>query len=249
MKNFKKLFLFSVLFISNGLFANSILLHYLDRPPYFIKKLASNDTVTVEGIISKRINFIADKSGIKFKWAQVPWKRTLLEIENNMEKICSPSAFKTPEREKFGKYSSALYQDLPAVVVTRPNMKEIGTQVTLKELLTNKKLKLLVKAGFSYGVELDKLLKKYKPTLIESYKNPSKHFKMITLERADYMFAAPEEVEGQIKASGFSKNQFKLSEIKDAPQGNKRYLFCSKKVTDKEIEEINKALAEFHRKK
>ena len=63
-----------------------------------------------------------------------------------------------PEREKFAKFSTPVYQDRPQVIVMRADNSHRINHPTLAALFADKNLKLGAKLGYSYGSFVDGLM-------------------------------------------------------------------------------------------
>ena len=100
----KKTFIYILLifcFISIKSFAQDIekiSIEYITRPPYFIS--SKDDSKVIDGVIYKLILKIFNEANIPFEFKNVPVIRTYDSIKENKKKVCSPSSFKTKEREE-----------------------------------------------------------------------------------------------------------------------------------------------------
>jgi polar amino acid transport system substrate-binding protein len=105
----------------------------------------------------------------------------------------------------------------------------------------DKNLVLGVNRTFSCGQVIDALMKKIKPRVNEVDSLQKNLMHMLNKGRFDYMLIAPEEIDSlllneNLEVSDFIARDFGL------PLGNKRYLFCSKKVPNSTISKINKVI-------
>lgn len=66
--------------------------------------------------------------------------------------------------------------------------------------------------------------------------------KQIENNRADYMIISQNEFEYFEKTSSENKSKLSFKKLKDITTGNKRSLFCSKKVSQNEMDKINKSI-------
>jgi uncharacterized protein (TIGR02285 family) len=182
------------------------------------------------------------QANISVKLSSIPEKRQLKEIKDNKIKTCGIGWFKNDERLKFARYTNPIYQDNSVSAITSVKNTTIQTNYPVAKTLKNKDLKLLVKSGYSYGVFLDKKIANLAENIKESYQDNLKMLKLIRFQRADYLFISKEEAIGIIKQSDYKLNDFKFINFTDAPEGNKRYIICSKKVSVETIEKLNKFL-------
>lgn len=218
--------------------SEEILLLYNERPPYMV---SSGSTVT--GLSADRINTIFIKAGIPHRWEKFPSKRIMKMIEEGKRPCCAPNWFKTPERGTFAKFSISFRRDSPAIALARRSNAGLKTPMTMKQLLSDRRLTLLVKSGYSYGPDVDALIAKYAPHRTDTTLENSDMLRLISQGAADYMFIAPEEAEMLI-ANAERPGDFMMIRLTDAPSGNRRYLLFSKNVDDAVIERINRAIRE-----
>lgn len=208
---------------------------YEPRKPY-IEEISS----TIEGLVATPLIQSLNKADITYTLKNRPSKRHLLEIKANKKAVCAVGWFKNSERQSYGKYTKALYQDKPMGIITYVNS-DIKDNITLKALFANKEWSILVKDSFSYGKQIDE---KLKTTSQRIYKVSTTNDNMvlhIIRKRADFMFLSYEEALSILNNERF-KNKLQFIKIKEIPQGNKRYLICSQKVDDALITSINRHL-------
>lgn len=217
-----------------------IYLHYNERPPYLV-----TTQTDVEGLTGSPTTLIFEKSQIPFQWQQTPSKRQIYILQQNKGRDCLPGWFKTPEREKYAKYTLPIYQDKPQIALARADNDRIPSSGTVKDFFSNSELTLLVKDGYSYGEFIDRKIQNFKPVRIETTVENSGMLKMIYARHADYFFIAPEEAEGLINASTFDLNDFKIIRFTDIVAGEKRYILCNFQVEDSLIERLNAAIRQY----
>ncbi|WGL58620.1 transporter substrate-binding domain-containing protein [Pigmentibacter sp. JX0631] len=253
----KKLFLFFVtLFIyfpstySNEL--ETINIDYIIRPPYFIS--ANNDGELSDGEIYRIVTKIFKNTNIPFEFKKVPFIRTYQTIKENKIKVCSPSSFKTKEREEFAIFSKSIFQDKKTVIIYRFDNDIISKFNKTDDFLKQNDLKLLVKIGFSYGTFIDeKVLKFKKISLAETKSQEAENVTFtssdnnlmledILTRKADYMFIGRNEAEYLLNVNSEFNKKLKIKDLIDVPNGEKRYMMCSKIVGNEIIEKINKEI-------
>ena len=61
---------------------------------------------------------------------------------------------------------------------------------------------------------------------------------MINADRVDYMFGAPQKVDGLVAATGISSTEIHKVTFSNAPKGKDRFILCSKKVSGEIITEL-----------
>ena len=218
---------------------NPIQLYYFERIPYAVK----SDQSEVTGLCATPAARAFKKAGIPFQWKKMPFKRQLTTIKHNKKKACGIGWFKNPEREAFARYTDVIYQDKPAITISRKGNQALERHSDLKILLQDKNVKLLVKDGFSYGAYIDGLIKKYDPQVVAVATSTNiQMLQMILAGRADYYFTSEEEAEHIITTAGYGVSQFQLQHYSDMPAGNRRYITCSQQVPQETIDLINRAL-------
>ena len=241
MRYFNILIVLSILFICTiPVNAQSpILLYYYERVPYAV----ADNQGSVSGLCATPTAKAFKKAGIPFQWKQMPFKRQLVTIKRNKKRGCGIGWFKNPEREEFARFTDEIYQDKPAITISKKGNQALQRHQDLKTLLNDKNVKLLVKDGFSYGTYIDGLIKKNDPEVVVVATSTNiQMLQMILADRADYYFTSEEEAEHMIMNAGYEVSQFQLQHYSDMPAGNRRYITCSQQVTPEIIELLNRAL-------
>ncbi len=228
-----KFIIFFLIIIQYTLFSQTLEILYEDREPYI--KTESN---TISGIVATPLINAIKNANIKITLIKKPSKRHLFEIKSNNKAICAIGWFKNNEREKFAKFSNFLYQDKAMGVLVRKDNPLITEISDLNTLLENKSLKLLTKSSYSYGTYIDNKLLEFKTKNKDVSSGNKTMIKLIKKKRADYMFFSYEEAQLLINKN----SDLIFLAINDIPKGNKRYLICSKKTSNKTIALINKYL-------
>lgn len=214
-----------------------ITVHFHDRRPFYVPY--KNEA---RGVIANPISQAFAYADIPFHWQETPAKRQLDIVRENMEASCAAGWYKTPERETFGQYSLAVYQDTPFVAIARADNTLLGKTETLDRVLKERRLQVLVKAGYSYGPYIDERLQRFKPRQVTTTVDNESLLKMIQAYRADYCFMTKEEAHDLLLFTGLRNSDFKLVYFSDMPQGNKRYLICSQKVDKDILKRLNHAI-------
>lgn len=217
---------------------------YVDRFPYHYMKDGA-----IEGLVGKASDYAFKKSGLPFRWQETPAIRMMVMLKESPEKVAMVGWFKNSEREKVGKYSIPVYQDKPSTIIVKKENEKLRKIKSFKSLLSDKRLILLVKEGYSYGKDFDGMIKKYNTNTHKVTVDMVKMVQMINAGRGDYMFSTREEVEYLIKSSGVDRNEIAVETFADAPKGENRYIFFSKKVNDAEIQIINRYIQEYNNTK
>jgi len=230
---FKIFFFLTMFFIILLKAEDSLIIVYEERIPY-VERYSNS----INGLVATPVIKALQDSKIKYKLKEKPSKRHIYEIKANINKMCAIGWFKNTKREEFAKFTLPLYQDVPLGIISRKENQNILKNISIDDLLKNENLSLLTKASYSYGSFLDEKIKKYKTIKREVYTNNKKMLSMISSKRADYLFISEEEA--KILLNDKTMNSLKFFKVKNIPKGNKRYLICSKNVSDKTIKLINK---------
>ena len=226
----------SLVFPLSGL-AQSVTLHYFPRPPYVYQE--GGQLVGLTGAVAAAA---FRSAGITTTVQDTPASRFLVIVKRDDGLDCGIGWFKNPEREEFGKFTKAIYQDEAMAALTVPDNTRISTADSVESVLANKDLKLLVKQSFSYGKTLDAMMERLQPNRQIATVENVQMVKMIQARRADYMLISPEESVATIAAAGYQPNDFKLLRLVNMPKGESRYILCSKSVPDELIVRINAAI-------
>lgn len=221
-----------------GFCADTISVLYNVRPPYLV--------ATPQGVIGLTGEPTAKafaKAGIPIVWKEVPASRQLKMVEDNTDAVCAPGWFKNPDREKFARFSTPIYQDKPTAIVGRAGDAKLAHVAGVDALLGDKGLTLLVKQSYSYGTFLDGKIAALAPNRTTTPAENVQMGKMIAARRADYMFAAAEEADDMLKTPDLSKAGLAIYTVPGMPVGGKRYILCSMKVPASVMSALDKALA------
>lgn len=214
-----------------------IVVHFHDRRPFYMR--FENGA---RGLVATPIEQAFQYADIPFRWQETPVTRQLDIIRDNQYKSCAAGWFKTHERETFARYSLPVYRDKPFVAITRSNNDLLGDMETLDQVFKERRLQVLIKAGYSYGQYIDVHLQRLKPRQISTTADNLSMMKMIQAYRADYYFMTEVEAQDQLLFSGLNSSEFRLVHFSDMPAGNLRYIICSKMVEEDTIDRLNEAI-------
>ncbi len=241
MRYFSVMISVSILFICSTPVKgeNLILLYYYDRAPYSMTDTQGE----VSGLTATPAANAFNQAGIPFQWKKMPFKRQLVTIKHNNKRACGIGWFKNTERESFVRFTDPIYQDKPAVTISKKGNDALKKHRDLKSLFEDKQIKLLVKDGFSYGAYIDELISNYDPAIVSVVTSTNvQMLQMILSGRADYFFISEEEAEHIIVSAGYEMSQFQLQHFDDMPAGNHRYIACSRQVSPETVDLLNRAL-------
>jgi polar amino acid transport system substrate-binding protein len=211
--------------------AQTLTLHYQERPPYSALATAG----VVAGLVATPAADALAAAGIAFEWAHTPSQRQLALVQAGDGLHCGVGWFRTDERSARGKFSRPLYRDRPLGIVVH-EAAPLPDPVRAEALMGDVRLRLLVKEGYSYGAALDRLIERLRPRTVSTRAEPALMAQMLRSERADWMIVAPEEADA-IAGAGL-----RLVPLADMPDGPTRHLYCSRGLPDAWLARIDAAL-------
>jgi hypothetical protein len=218
----------------------TVVVYYHERRPYYV-----TTPNQVHGLIADRVNWVFKDAGIPFVWRKAPAKRQLEIIRNNEQRACAVGWHKTSSREAFGKFTLPIFMDSPTMAIARTDNDQIRTDQTLARTLSNRRLRLLRKDGYSYGKFIDDAIQQFTPREMVTTGENLSMVKMIHTHRAGYFFISKEEAEDLILCSGLPAKDFQVIRFSDVPLGNKRYLICSQKIEEMTLLRLNRAIKDY----
>lgn len=215
----------------------SIDVYYNERPPYLI----SEHDGSVSGLTGTPATAAFRAAGISTVWIRLPSNRQMKALQENRSAACAVGWFKNAERERFAKFSKPIYQDRPTVGLANAD-NTVPERMLLSTLLADKKLRILVKDGYSYGPYIDPLLRSAKSGQVSTTMENIEMTRMIALHRADMMFAAEEEASALLQQAGLNPLDFRVLRFADVPKGERRYILCSQSLPDQLMQRLNAAI-------
>lgn len=215
-----------------------VMLEYRDKPPY-----SYTEEGKPRGFLLERTLAIFKRAGVPVVAQEVPAKRITFDIQNNAQPICSTGWYKLPEREAYARFTQAVHQDKPHVVLAGTHAAEaVRRNKTLRALLANPALSIGVVDGVSYGQELDQLITTLPTAVVRSTVVPLQMAKMIQGKRADYMLIDQDDLAFLVEKGDLPTDSMAKIEFPDMPAGLKRYIMCSKQVPEETVTALNEAI-------
>ncbi len=210
---------------------------YHNRPPFYVATASGAPTGQ---LIEKAVLFFKS-AGVTYRWRQSKPKKILDAIRENKEPVCSIGWFRNPDREAYGQFSIPFHQDKGLVAMHRKGDRRISRHKTFKGLLADASLTMGVQSGYSYGGYIDGLLASETPKTAMIRR--SEYFSaMLMREKIDYGVINYQMAETFATESMGSPVELVISELSDAPPGNERHVFCSRKVDPSVIAKIDAAI-------
>lgn len=213
--------------------------YYFERMPFF-----GDRNGKPAGLLIDVSRLILDEAAVPYRFVNVPVVR-LFDSLRKSGNSCLAGAHRTKEREAIYTYSDDfIYRDRPfRVVVNKAKRKALPERPTIRQVLESE-LRLGVAEGYVYGDWLDRKIVEYQPKLqrVNIGNDSEKMHKMIIGGRFDYQFAVAEEAQYIVAEDQEHSDNLTTVEIADAPNGNMRYLLCSKGIDSATMKKINAAV-------
>ncbi len=230
-------FLCACLPVGTALAEDELAVYFEDRAPF-----SSMDSEgRVVGLVATPAENAFRLAGIAHEWVMVPYKRQLMQLQKISEPACGIGFFKTPERERTAKFTSAVYRDGPTVVLANQGFRP-REKSKLVEVMATKDVRMLRKDASTYGPFIDDAVAKGKPEIVSTTAELRNMALMIAAGRADFMMITREEAQQLIESTGEAGRQLHIFLAADMPLGQARYIMCSSTVPDAVIEKLNKAI-------
>lgn len=229
---------FYILLSSENLVAVEVDILYFERPPYYLT--VGNEPA---GFLNDLTRQLFTEANMKFNFYSMPPKRIIKTIKNDRQLSCSPGWFKNKERQGFAKFTLPFYQNLPMVILSHSgHSKLISSYKKVESLIKNREMILGKMAAFSYGQYLDDLIDRHQPKQLIVKSSQKQLIRLLNQNRISYIFIAPEEVDSLIDLVKLNRKDFVKHTLPGLPEGNKRYLMCSKGLEDKHISRLNRSI-------
>ncbi len=211
---------------------------YRDKPPY-----STEENGQAKGILIDKSRTIFKEAGIEVEFIAMPQKRITTELAANQRPLCSPSWYRLPEREAIGPFTLAIHQDKPQVVLASAKAAPaVRAHAGVKALLRDRRMKLAVVDGVSYGGELDTLINKLHGAPMRVTVTVLQLARMIAAHRADYMLMDQADFDYLDRSQELSGSGIKTIHFADMPASLPRHFWCSKAVTPAVLKRIDDAI-------
>ena len=215
-------------------------IEYRDKPPY-----TYTEGGKPAGFLMERTAKLLKRAGLEARFAAVPIRRTLLNLQANQAPLCSPGLYKIPEREAFARFSLPIHRDKPHVVLAHTDAAaRIRAMPKLAQLFADPALQPGLVEGVSYGKQLDQLLSTTAKPAMRAQLNPLQLARMVGVKRVDYMLIDAEDLSWLRLDPEFTPLPLVRIEFADMPRGELRYLACSQQVPPQTLNRINQAIRE-----
>ncbi|HEX8955378.1 MAG TPA: transporter substrate-binding domain-containing protein [Burkholderiaceae bacterium] len=217
--------------------AEPIVLFYVQRPPF----MGSGADGKLSGFLIPPVTRAFAKAGIPAVWREASTMRQLTIIRTDAMRACSTGRYRTPDREAYARFSLSYYQDMPWVGVANLRLKT-EDRMRAADLMADPNVSVLLKDDIKFGPYADDLIAHMKAKRIGTTSDFGQIIRLVQAGRADFTFISGEEESYYRKQTGSTDKDLKIIHFTDMPAGEKRYLMCSKSVSDAEMEKINAGL-------
>jgi polar amino acid transport system substrate-binding protein len=221
-----------------GAQAQGLTLHYQERAPYS----ATQPDGTVTGLVATPAAQALTQAALAFVWARTPSQRQLALIQEGDGLHCGIGWFRNAERAMLGKFSKPLYRDRPFGALARGDS-PLRPGLRGAEALAMAGDTLLIKEGYSYGAQLDRLIAMHTPPPQATSAEPPQMLRMLLAGRAGWMIVAPEEAQVLRQDAGAAAIGLHTVAFTDIAAGETRHLYCNRAVPDAWLARIDQALA------
>lgn len=221
-----------------GAQAQSLTLHYQERAPYSTTQPDGG----VAGLAATPAARALAQASLAFVWARTPSQRQLALIQEGPGLHCGVGWFRNPERAALGKFSKPLYRDKPFGALAR-NDSPLRSGMRGAEALALAGDTLLVKDGYSYGPQFDRLIAAHTPPPVKTSAETLQMLRMLVAGRAGWIIVTPEESQVLRDEAGPAGAGLRQVVFADISAGETRHLYCNRSVPDAWLARIDRALA------
>jgi polar amino acid transport system substrate-binding protein len=221
-----------------GAQAQGLTLHYQERAPYSFTQADG----TVAGVVAAPAAQALGQAGVPFAWARTPSQRQLALIQEGTGLHCGVGWFRNAERAALGKFSKPLYRDKPFGALTRHDS-PLRSGMRGAEALALAGETLLLKDGYSYGSQLDRLLAAHTPPPARTSAEAQQMLRMLLAGRAGWIIVTPEESQALRDEAGAAGAGLRQVAFADIAAGETRHLYCNRAVPDAWLARVDQALS------
>ena len=221
-----------------GAQAQGLTLHYHERAPYSVTQADGS----VTGLVATPAAQALSQAAVAFVWARTPNQRQLALIQEGDGLHCGVGWFRNAERAALGKFSKPLYRDQPFGALARGDS-PLRAGLRGAEAMALAGNALLVKEGYSYGAQFDRLIAMQTPPPAKTSAETQQMLRMLLAGRAGWMIVSPEEAQVLRQEAGAAATGLRTVAFTDISAGETRHLYCNRAVPDAWLARIDQALA------
>jgi polar amino acid transport system substrate-binding protein len=218
--------------------SQALTLHYQERAPYSV----TQPDGTVSGLVATPAAQALSQAAVGFVWARTPSQRQLALIQEGDGLHCGVGWFRNPERAALGRFSKPLYRDKPFGALARHDS-ALRAGMRGAEALSLAGETLLVKDGYSYGPQLDRLIAARTPAPAKTSAETLQMLRMLVAGRAGWIIVTPEESQVLRDEAGPAGAGLRQVVFADISAGETRHLYCNRAVPDAWLARVDQALA------
>lgn len=212
-------------------------LHYYERPPYLLREPDG----TARGLTADPVRAAIKHAKLNVHWQLTPARRQLSLISHNSGYDCGIGWFRNAEREAFAQFSVPIYRDQPPVLILNRRIEHQHIN-SVAALLANPDLRVLIKDGLTYGSYLAERAAQARAHIETVSIEQPQLIRMVAAGRADVMFATAEEAQLLVTSYESGDAAVKVVRFPDIPNGEFRYLMCSRNIDADTMQRINDAI-------
>lgn len=216
----------------------TLTLHYQERAPY--STTAADGAVS--GLVATPAAQALKAAGIAYVWMRTPGQRQLALIQEGEGLHCGVGWFRNAERVALGKFSKPLYRDKPFGALARGDSR-VRHGLRVEQALALSGETLLVKEGYSYGPQFDRLIAARRPAPARTSAEVSQMVRMLLAGRATWIVVSAEESQVLRQEAGPAAATLRTVTFVDAAPGETRHLYCNRALPDAWMARIDLALA------
>lgn len=213
----------------------------IEKPPYY----SSDSRGRIKGFLVDRAEKLFRQAGITPRLRSAS-SAQVLEAMRAPEPSCSLGWFKTPERERFARFTLPIHTDHPLELLARASDAPLFQGLsTLAEVAASGRFVPGRIAGHSNGETVDAILAPLDSRTVFIQAEEAQLFRMLREGRFDFILTAPEETGHTLALLGMSPDDFLVLPLSDVPRGNTRHIMCSRSVPPEVIRRLDTAISDF----
>lgn len=144
-----------------GARGSDLVFMYSDNEPYIV-----STEIGLSGFLADYIRWVAEDADITPHWSNVPWANQLATLKRNPENICAITLFKTPEREKYLRFTAPVGSEGRFILLSVKHNARLLLHQTFGEVINDPSLQPVLQTGTYYNRHISTLLEAKKfPTI------------------------------------------------------------------------------------
>lgn len=132
---------------------NDLIFMHSDHEPFIV----SGET-GLSGFLAHYIRRVTEEAGIKAHWSNVPWEKQLPTLKRNKKNVCALTLFKTPEREAYLQYTTAVGPIGRFVLIAKRDNPRLAGHKTFRAVVHDDALKPILQPNVAHNAYIDRLL-------------------------------------------------------------------------------------------